>query len=83
MGVTAEYISRIERGGGTPGLETLMRLARETGVAPSTLLCGEFLEAPSLGYLETRLDRVSPEVRRAAVRAIEAILDYEERARRR
>lgn len=81
--VSAEFISRIERGLALPSLENLMRLAEGANTTPSAFFETAETDAPTLSQIEMRLRRVSPEVRRKVIRAMEAILEYEDRTLRR
>lgn len=70
--VSAEFISRMERGLAMPSLNTLMRLSEATNSTPSAFFESEAREAPTMAQIELRLGRVSPEVRRKVIRAMEA-----------
>ncbi|MEM9068325.1 MAG: helix-turn-helix transcriptional regulator [Myxococcota bacterium] len=72
--VSAEFVSRVERGVAVPSLETLLRLCDALGCTPNDLLL------PSADAARALYDRLRSSPRGAAknaIRAAEAILEYE------
>ncbi len=76
VGVSTEFISRLERGKAYPSIPTLMRLCRSLRCTPNDLLLEDETPAESVARLETRLRLADPEARERAVWVAEAVLDY-------
>jgi transcriptional regulator with XRE-family HTH domain len=79
--LSAEFISRLERGVTLPSLESLMRLCDALDCTPNDLL------VPSGGddrleQLRARIESAEPEIARDVIRVAEAVLEYEVRRRR-
>ena len=76
VGVSSEFISRMERGLTLPALDTFVRLCRALGTTPNSLL----LERPYSSDVEkmnANLACSSPDRVKLAVLAAEAILAYD------
>lgn len=74
-GVSAEFISRMERGLTLPALDTFSRLCDALVCTPNDLLLDKPY-ADEVEALSARLSSSAPDVARAAVYAAEAILAY-------
>lgn len=73
----------MERGLALPSLETLTRMCDALRCTPDDLLVPDGPSDATLRRLEKRLQSTTPDVARTALRAAEAILEYEDRALRR